>query len=310
MFATGENRVKCGKCGSEFDLNKNSDGCPLCGFGPNGINSQSVSKELNYLTIPPQIKVPSGQIVLDDLTRSVGLWGMFNDFFSGKALLRISANLLYTQKVEYVPLTKLIGESKKIIKRYELSKLKGFPKDLDDNFSIRRLVTHFLDGFRNLGLFEVHLEKGAQKKNIWNEDWDKILVRPTSQGLEFARLKNNIFDNLDKNQVLTPEEKIWLLNYLKSIDRQGFKEYTLLSDVYSFIKKGNNGKDDLWKWFENNPKFVAYVKKVSSKTNDPVEFKKQLSNLATTFSSGKISLLRELGLVKNERNDYSIIGRM
>jgi len=84
-----------------------------------------------------------------------------------------------------------------------------------------------------------------------------------------------------------------------------------LKEVYDFLKTGNNGNQDLWDWFEDNEKFQEYIKYRSEKAkNDDRIFRKQLHNYARTFASAKISLLRELGLVKNKRNDYTIVGEM
>ena len=160
-----------------------------------------------------------------------------------------------------------------------------------------------------MGLFDVMLKDKQEKKNIWNEEWKNILIRPTKEGLEFARLKNNVFD-LGKydEQVLTKEESAWLIGHLKEIGSKGFREYDTLLKVLNFIKEGNNGNKDLWNWFAKNNDFVSYVSEWSAKNDNPKAFNKQLSNLAQTFGSGKISLLRELGVIKNKRNDYTVIG--
>jgi hypothetical protein len=100
------------------------------------------------------------------------------------------------------------------------------------------------------------------------------------------------------------------LSYLKKIDGQGYKEYTILSNVFEFIKEGHNGKDDLWTWFQNNPSFVDYIKVWSRKVDDPKAFKAQVENLAPTFSAGKLALLREMGVIRNKRNDYTVIGEL
>jgi len=205
----------------------------------------------------------------------------------------------------------LIETAKLVIHQNNLHLLKGFPNDINSESSVNRLIYHFIAGFHKMGLFEVKLEEESEKDNIWNEDWKLILIRPTKEGLEFARIKNKVFDNKEFNkesQVLTDEEKKWLINYLKDIDKQGFKEYSLLYEVYQFIKKGHNGKNDLWGWFRKNTKFINYLKDWSSKSDNPKEFEKQISNLAQTFSASKISLLRELGVVKNKRNNYGVIG--
>ena len=320
-----ENRVKCGRCNTEFDFQKNSSECPLCGFGKHlftegdsvgSIIQRSVaygesSKTVDYLAIPSIIKLPPGKIISDHETSVVGLWGMVNDFFSGKALLRINANMINENKKDYVSLFDLIESSKKVMHINGLNKLKGFPNDLNAKSSVGRLVYHFIDGFHKMGLFEVKPIKKFESEKIWNEDWKNILIRPTEEGLAFARLPNKVFD--EKNygdQTLTSLEKNWMLNYLKQIDKFGFREYTLLNEIVSFIKQGNNGNVDLLGWFEQNPSFISYLEGWSSKKDNPKIFEKQIYRLAQTFSVGKISLLREMGIIKNKRNDYTIIGEM
>ncbi|MBM3232389.1 hypothetical protein FJZ21_03375 [Candidatus Pacearchaeota archaeon] len=322
LFSTKENRIKCGRCNTEFDFSKNVDKCPLCGFGRHlfseiiipAIQNTSVSfesRKSDYLTIPPQFSLPAGKIVVNNTTRIVGSWGMVNDFFSGKALLRINANMIKENNKEYVSLYDLIENAKKIMASHKLTKLKGFPNDVTAESSVGRLVYHFVDGFHKMGLFEVKPLKKFEGDKIWNEDWKNILIRPTIAGLSFARLPNKVFDeNNYEDQTLTVSESEWIINYLREIDKEGFKEYTLLKEIVYFIKKGNNGNKDLWEWFKGRDSFVSYVKSWSDKKDDSKAFEKQLHNLAQTFSSGKISLLRELGIIKNKRNDYTIIGEI
>lgn len=314
-----ENRIKCGRCNTEFDLQKNLQSCPLCGFGKHmfkemtGDPSSTVGeiKIEDYLVPPPSMNFAPGKIVLDHETKVVGLWGMVNDFFSGKALLRINANMISERKKDYVSLFDLIEFSKKMMHRYNLTKLKGFPNDLNSESSVGRLVYHFIDGFYKMGLFEVKFTKKFDGGKIWKEDWRDILIRPTEEGLEFARLPNRVFDEKNyEEQTLTNKEREWIINYLKKIDNKGFKEYTLLKEIFLFLKKGNNGNVDLWNWFKSNDSFVSYLKVWSSKKENPKSFNKQIEKLAQTFSIGKISLLREMGVIKNKRNDYTIIGEL
>ncbi len=314
-----ENRVKCGRCNTEFDFQKNSERCPLCGFGKHMFTNDSLpkidnvgSKELSkndYLIIPSYLKLSKGKVISDHETSIVGLWGMVNDFFSGKALLRINANLLNETKKDYISLFDLIECAKNTILYNKLTKLKGFPNDVTADSSVGRLVYHFIDGFHKMGLFEIKPLKKMEGEKIWSEDWKNILIRPTEEGLAFSRLSNKVFDEKNyEDQTLTVVESEWLLQYLREIDKKGFKEYTLLKEIFFFIKNGNNGNKDLWAWFKKNPSFIKYIEAWSGKKDNPKAFEKQINNLAQTFSSGKISLLREIGIIKNKRNDYTIIG--
>ena len=313
---TSENRIKCGNCGTEFDFNRNISGCPLCSFGgkktikeefKTASNAANSAGKVNYLTIPPELKLRSGSVISDRETETWGSWLMFNDFFAPKFLARVLAWKLSEKKTDAVVLKEFMLNIVQIIKENELTSLKGFP-DLEKDRDGNRLVNHFLKTTTNMGLFQVKPVSG-NVKDVWTEKWDNILISLTKEGLEFARLRNTVFDDHKKEQVLTVEEKDWLVDYLKQIDHSGYKEYSVLKDVYNHLKDGHNGNKDLWSWFEKDEKFRDYIKYRSEKARkDPKIFQKQLHNYARSFASAKISLLRELGVVKDKRNDYTILG--
>jgi len=313
---TPENRIKCGNCGTEFDFNRNINGCPLCGFGYKKMvkeefkstsNMVASAGKVNYLAIPPELKLKSGSIISDKETETWGSWLMFNDFFAPKFLARVLAWKLFEKKTETVVLKEFMISIIQIIRDNELTSLKGFP-DLEKDRDGNRLVNHFLKTTTNMGLFEVKPVSG-KNKDVWTEKWDNIFVSLTKEGLKFAQLSNTVFDEHKKEQILTTEEKEWLVDYLKQIDRSGYKEYSVLKEVYDFLKAGHNGNKNLWAWFEKNEKFRDYIKYRSERAKkDPEIFQKQLHNYARSFASAKISLLREFGVVKNKRNDYTILG--
>ncbi len=314
-----ENKIKCGQCGTEFDLNKNL-GCPLCGFGrelhkgakiPLVKEGAKIEISDEFLSIPQNMELSPGNVYPNDAD-VWGSWLMFNDFFAPKFLTRVLAWKIKKENSKYIVLSSLIEDAVKLIKKYELSRFKGFPNQIKepDNLqkdnAVCRLVNHFFGTSIDMGFFKLKSE-GA-----WSEPWDKIEITLTKEGLEFSQLRNRVFDDHEEEQILSPEEKSWLLNYLNKIDkRDGYKEYSTLKEVYDFLKAGNNGKQDLWDWFENNKKYTDYIKRTSIRGKDnPELLKKQISNYARTFASAKVSLLRELGVVKNKRNDYTIVGEL
>jgi len=315
IFNSNENRIKCGKCNTEFDLNKNNN-CPLCGFGSKkgSISLHQDKKEIiehkgiNYLSIPSDLKLKSIKPTVNEETKAVGSWGMFNSFFPGKAVLRILANMLNEKKVKFIILNDLIKKTSDVFQINNLSKLRGFPNEPRSASSMGRLVYHFIKTFNQMGFFEVK-SKEKSDGEVWNEPWTNIEITLTKEGLEFSKLRSKVFDEQEPNQILTLEEKKWLLGYLKSIDKD-YKEFSMLKAVFEFIKEGHNGKDELWKWFTKNENFLNYVKTWSRKSKDAEAFEKQIENLAPTFAAGKIALLRELGVIKNKRNDYTIIGEL
>jgi len=314
--SNGENWVKCGQCNTEFDLNKNN-GCPLCGFGSTEdyINKQLHEKKSqtirgnDYLKIPYiDLKLKSTKPITDYETETVGSWGMFNSFFPGKAVLRVLANVLQKTKTESITLDELTHTTSEMIKESGLNKFRGFPNNPDKESSIGRLVYHFIKTFAKMGLLNAYSD-GRSGESIWKQNWSNIEVSLTKEGLEFAKLKNKLYDNHEPNQILTAEEKKWLIDFLKKIDKMGYREYTLLKDIYTFIKEGHNGKDELWAWFRKSNSFREYIKKDSRKANDPEAFEKQIKNLSTTFAAGKLALLRELGFISSKRNNYTILGK-
>lgn len=319
LFSTQqENRIKCGKCSTEFDLNKNKFGCPLCGFGKEGFKDMEreikkpfskITDTINFLQVPPTLKLKEGKIITNNETEIWGSWLMFNDFFAPKFLTRVLAWKMEKEDSDFILLNDLMEEAINLITRYNLSHLKGFP-NLRKDPEGSRLVHHFLRTFVNIGLINVEpIEKNID--DIWKEKWDKIKVSLSRQGLEFAQIKNQIFDENKTEQILTIEEKEWLIDYYKNIDKLGYKEYSTLKEVYTFLKEGNNGNKDLWNWFEKNEKFKRYILNRSDRAkNSEKVFKKQIYNYARSFASAKISLLRELSVIRDKRNDYTIIGEI
>ena len=320
LFTTQENRIKCGRCGTEFDLNRNKESCPLCGFGKKAFDEVPLQSYKNDETskthsviesfgIPPKLHLKQGEVLTDKETQIWGSWLMFNDFFAPKFISRVLAWKMHKEKTDYVYLSDLMEESITLIKKHNLSGLKGFP-NLEKDRQGGRLVHHFLRTFVNMGLAKASSDY-RKVDEIWKENWNKIKVSLTKQGFEFAQIKNQVFDEGNKEQILSLEEKNWIVNYLKKIDKDGYKEYSILKQIYEFLKSGKNGNKDLWEWFENNKKFRDYIYERSERAKrDSKIFKQQIHNYARTFASAKISLLRELGVVRDKRSDYTITGEI
>lgn len=315
MIYQNANWIKCGKCGTEFDLDKNVTGCPLCGFG----ETSKIAREINTITVasgtekdhlskPPFIALREGVPIINDEARVWGSWVMFNDFFAPKFLARVLAWKLKEEQSDYIVLRELITDAKKVIQKHSLSRFKGFPKEVKNETAIGRLVHHFLKTFTDMGFFDARTKKGTFE-NVWKESWDDIHISLNAEGLGFAQIENQIFDEKNKIQILTKEEAEFVIGYLKQIDSLGYREYSTLKEVYEFLKRGKNGNRDLWNWFESNDRFQSYLRRTSKRTkNNEEAYKKQLRNYAKTFASSKVSLLRELNLITNKRSDYSIVG--
>ena len=310
LFSNQENRIRCGRCGTEFDLAKNKEGCPLCGFGKQSFietplefsKKQETSKAqvfVEFFGIPPGLNLQKGKVIANKETQTWGSWLMFNDFFAPKFISRVLAWKMHKEKKDSIFLNELIEETINLIAKHHFSQLKGFP-NLDKDRKGERLVHHFLRTFVNMGLIDANID-GRRGNEVWKKNWTKVKISLTKQGLEFARIKNSVFDEGKKEQVLSLEEKNWLVDYLKNIDKDGYKEYSILKHIYDFLKSGKNGNKDLWDWFENNKKFRDYIYERSERAQkDSKIFKQQIHNYARTFASAKISLLRELEIVKED----------
>ncbi|MGC8578421.1 MAG: hypothetical protein ACP5M7_10570, partial [Thermoproteota archaeon] len=138
----------------------------------------------------------------------------------------------------------------------------------------------------------------------------------TKAGLELAQLDNPKLDE-NKENLLSENEVEFITNYLKQIDAQGYKEYSLLKNFVNYIKEMQvHGRmpsyQDLTKYFYSNQGFVDFLYKnskfgkrgISKETHDFINWVKRESR---AIASSKISILRELGVLENKRNSYNIL---
>ena len=254
----------------------------------------------SYLRPPPELSsLKHGKILLSGAAEYVGTWGQFNSFFPIKAVLRVLSNIMSEHNASPINLQILVDESIKAFKKAHLKKFRGFPKHYRKESSIGRLVWHFMTTAHEIGLISL---EGMD--NIPTSCWDEVYVSVTKEGYEFASLENQILDLNRTQQILTNAERDWLIDYLRKIDNLRFKEYSTLKGVYSELQKGNT---DIAGWFEKNDIFSTYVRSWSKKKDDPTAFARQLETLSTTFAQSKIALLRELGIVRNKRNNFAIL---
>ena len=142
------------------------------------------------------------------------------------------------EQKDNIPLLSLLGDAVELIEQYKLTQFKGFPnkitnkEDLQKDNAVSRLVYHFLYTGEGMGFFEVTSDKNAEEP--WDEKWKDISVSLTKEGLEFAQLRNLIFDDGEKEQILTTEEREWLVKHLKKIDKENYKEYSILHEYHMF----------------------------------------------------------------------------
>lgn len=264
-----------------------------------GSNIPSLSTEVetpkspNFLTERPRVKnlaVAEPEIA----DRKFGSWGMFNSYVPGKAALRVLHNLLGQNSGEAVKFSELIDACITYFSRFGLYKYRGFPKKTSES-ARTRLAAHLIMPYHEMGLIKVY---GNGK------DPD---VTITKDGLDFADLRNPLLDDGDKTKSLSEEESMWIKNHLKRIDGLGYKEFSLLRDLTHFLAKGEPQFKKIVDWFKENQGFVDWLKSGSRHRDDPKAFLRQLQNVSRTFASGKIALLRELGVVSSARATYNVL---
>lgn len=226
--------------------------------------------------------------------RMFGAWGMFNSYAPGKAALRVLMNLVNENAENPTKFTHLIDECMTYFSRSGLYKHRGFPKKITES-ARGRLATHLIKPFHDMGLMKVY---GGMKDGH---------VMLTKKGLEFAKLQNPLLDEKDKAKPLSEEESEWLINYLQMIDKLGYKEFSTLKGLVEFLAGSERKFEDIADWFKNQREFVEWLREGSRYKDDPEAFSRQLSNVARTFASGKIALLRELGVLSTSRATYQVL---
>ena len=255
-----------------------------------------------YLSPPPELEnLRSGKIVLTPAAKHVGTWGQFNSLFPVKAVLRVLSHMVSENGGKPVNLQDLVHKSKSTFDLAGLKQYRGFPSSSKES-ALGRLVWHFITSAHEMGLVRI---EGAEEIPI--RGWEKVRISPTKEGLEFAKMKNLIFDEGSTKQLLSDAEREWILVYLKKIDGEGYKEYSFLQQIFEELKKGNR---DIAAWLENNRPFNNYVKSWSRKAKNEKKFRKQVGNVASMFAQSKIALLRELGMISDKRNDYTVTGSL
>src|SRR3989338_6280635 len=135
LFSNQENRIRCGRCGTEFDLTKNKEGCPLCGFGKKSFaesplefskkkETPKTQSSVEFFGIPPEMNLQKGKKITDKETQTWGSWLMFNDFFAPKFISSVLAWKMYKEKKDFVFLSDLMEEIISLIENHHFSELK------------------------------------------------------------------------------------------------------------------------------------------------------------------------------------------
>jgi hypothetical protein len=229
--------------------------------------------------------------------RPFGAWAMFNSFFPGKATLRVLAHTLAERKAERISFGELIERSSQSFRPRGLAAFRGFPRSKKAS-SIPRFASHLVLPLGEMGILSIQTNEGAQEVGI------------TESGLQFSLLENDVLDRRLNTEQLSESERPWLIEHLKSIDRQGFKEYSTLSSILHYIGINNPGRPQLVQWLATRPDFRENVKSTSKYAGEQSKFTRQLHNIANTYMSSKVALLRELDILDNTRGVYKVKSEM
>lgn len=227
---------------------------------------------------------------------------LFNSFFAAKAMLRVIANLINEKKAP-VSTEEVLKIFFGATKARGLQQSKGFPKEREqkhEGSAENRPLYSIIFPLSELGFLKIEDKK----------------ICLTNAGLDLAMLNN---PKLDQNaeSLLSEEETSLITSHLKQIDKEGYKEYTLLKSFIDYIKEKQLHNrtisyQDLTKYFSSSQEFVDYLYKNSKfgKKNLPKEshdFANRLKRESQAIASSKISILRELGVLESKRNSYDIL---
>lgn len=161
----------------------------------------------------------------------------------------------------------------------------GFPISKNSEKSCNRYLSQFVgyqknDGTKTGALFELKLA------NLLRNDKGEIKIGLTSEGVEFAKIKNPVIDSNNYNSSLGKEEKLFYLDHILG-NVPG--ESSLIKLILSLIDEGINRRDEM------NSEIAKFVK--GSGWTD---------GLISTQRSGAISRMYELGLISKRREGLEV----
>lgn len=263
----------------------------------------------NLLAIPTgTVRTTDGRLDIGVRGGTIGAPAMFNSYLPVKALLRAVLNIS-EQGGGPVTLAGLKNACKaEFLTDSVVTNARGFPLPRDPEGSINHLIRHFGGAAVEMALLT--LDGKVHGKEIpeiprSERDWEGVHVYATPQGRDFALTENDLFDKGGSSRVLNQHERQWIVNYLESIDAQGYKEFSTLRNSLDFLRRTHDGRN-LKQWFKSDPGFVSYARRTSSQTGKVLDT--TLDSLSATFAASKLAILRELGAVADTSGDYLIVG--
>jgi hypothetical protein len=128
----------------------------------------------------------------------------------------------------------------------------------------------------------------------------------TAEGMEFSLVESDILDGSLRKEKLSAGEKNWISVHLKRINDAGFREHDVLSSIIEFVGTEHPERRKLVDWFSNRRDFQDYTRSASKHGGDPPRMRRQLVNLANTYVSSKVAMLREMGVLSDARGQYEV----
>ena len=220
------------------------------------------------------------------------LWGQYNKLFPVKFVLRF---LIYQQILNNnnsVPLNEFslecansAVEFKKILNTYDHQNKRkrgeefstGFPDD--DDKSKKRFMNHFIGGRTALG------EPLGASISLGFVEITNGRIGITSFGLNFAKLDNpNLDGNFSQKEVLSSEERQFLINHLKS---HLPVEWSAVNKILTWITNAINTPDSL-----NN-----HIRSLNDKWSD---------KMVNTMRTGYLGRMFDLGFIYRVKNGVMV----
>ncbi len=230
-------------------------------------------------------------------TSPFGAWAMFNSFIPGKAAMRVLGHFLDDQNDSLFQFGSLIEETVRSIRSRKFSGVRGFPGSRKAS-SVPRFATHLVLPLSEMGLVLSKQQNGTRMMGL------------TEAGLNFSLLENPLLDSQDGKEGLSRDEREWIIGHLKRIDGLGFREYSTLHSIVDYVGSQRPSREQLVDWFANRRDFRDHIGSVSRHASDPPRLRKQIRNLANTYVSSKIAILRELGVVSDVRGAYDLVSKL
>lgn len=233
----------------------------------------------------------------DDMVNSnIPLWGQYNRLLPVKVTLRLLANTLKNEKMQYVVLKQFREKGSEVARDLGLLLRErdrrarksrgertfiGFPVREDEYKSKERFKNHFVGYADTKGCPKGALSE-LKMASITTIKGEKLLGI-TEPGLTFAIMENPVLDDGEAGKPFSEEEATF---YLQHVWRNLPGEREAVSFLLQSIKNGITRPGDL------TASMQGFSKQIGESWNKAV---------ANTMRAGLVSRLQELGLLEREK---------